>query len=109
MRHMAGLPDDYRKDSLHRKVPPPTLIALGANLTGPNDASPLQICRWATAALDGLLPGLRLAAVSRWYRTRPEPPQPGAPDFVNGMARLEGAAEGLDPAALLAALQRMEA
>jgi 2-amino-4-hydroxy-6-hydroxymethyldihydropteridine diphosphokinase len=53
------------------------------------------------------LPGLRLAALSRWYRTRPEPPLPGVPDFVNGVARLEG--EVADPAALLAALHAIEA
>jgi len=82
------------------------LIALGANLPAPDGASPLQTCQRAAAALDAL-PGLRLVALSRWYRTRPEPALPGAPDFVNGVARLEG--EAGDPAGLLAALQRIEA
>lgn len=82
------------------------LIALGANLPAPDGASPLASCQRATAALDAL-PGLRLVALSRWYRTPPDPPLPGAPDFVNGMARLEGCVE--DPAALLAALHGIEA
>lgn len=46
-------------------------------------------------------------ALSRWIRTPPEPPLPGAPDFLNGVARLEGDAG--DPAALLAALHAIEA
>jgi len=52
------------------------------------------------------LPGLRLAALSHWIRTAPEPPMPGAPEFFNGVARLEGEAE---PVALLAALHAIEA
>jgi 2-amino-4-hydroxy-6-hydroxymethyldihydropteridine diphosphokinase len=64
----------------------------------------LRSCEAAVAALDRL-PGLRLAGVSPWYRSRPEPPMPGAPDFINGVARLEGEA---DPAALLATLHRIE-
>jgi 2-amino-4-hydroxy-6-hydroxymethyldihydropteridine diphosphokinase len=82
------------------------LIALGANLPAPDGASPLRTVRRAAAAL-GRLPGLRPEALSRWYRTRPEPPVPGAPDFLNGVARLEGEVE--DPAALLAALHAIEA
>ncbi|MBX6741077.1 MAG: 2-amino-4-hydroxy-6-hydroxymethyldihydropteridine diphosphokinase [Acetobacteraceae bacterium] len=82
------------------------LIALGANLPGPGGTSPLETCRQAAAALDGL-PGLHLVALSRWYRTVPEPYSPNAPLFVNGVARLKGQAG--DPAALLAALQALEA
>ncbi len=85
------------------------LIALGANLRGPDGASPLATCRRAAAALDHLVPGLRLASVSRWYRTPAHPPGRGFPDFVNGVARLEGRVEHLDPAVLLAALHRVEA
>lgn len=81
-----------------------TLIALGANLPAGN-RTPLDTCRWAAAALDSL-PGLRLRAVSRWYRTMPVPPLPGAPPFVNGVARLEG--EPGDPGRLLAALHAIE-
>ncbi len=81
------------------------LIAIGANLPGYGGNAPIETCRAAAAALDGLC-GLRLAALSRWYETEPVPPMPGAPRFVNGVARLEG--EGADPAALLAALQALE-
>lgn len=56
------------------------------------------------------MPGWRLAKLSRWYRTVPEPPLPGAPPFVNGLALLEGGAgaRGGDPARLLAALHALE-
>lgn len=81
------------------------LIALGANLPWSDGTSPLEGCRAAAAALDSL-PGLRLRALSRWYRTLPMPPLPGAPSFVNGVARLEG--EAGDPATLLAALHAIE-
>jgi len=81
-------------------------VALGANLPRGDGASPLATCREAAAAL-ALLPGLRLVALSPWYRTAPVPPWPGAPDYVNGIARLAGAVA--DPAALLAALLAIEA
>ena len=80
------------------------LIALGANLPDPSGHAPLQTCREAAQAL-AALPGLRLVATSRWYRSAPVPPLPGAPDFTNGVVRLEGQA---DPAALLAALHALE-
>jgi 2-amino-4-hydroxy-6-hydroxymethyldihydropteridine diphosphokinase len=86
------------------------LVAIGANLPGPDGAPALETCRRAAAALDRL-PGLRLAALSRWYATAPVPPTPGVPDYVNGVARLApgpGAATP-GPAALLAALQAIEA
>ncbi|MBU8540285.1 2-amino-4-hydroxy-6-hydroxymethyldihydropteridine diphosphokinase [Falsiroseomonas tokyonensis] len=85
------------------------LIALGANLPGPDGRDALETCRAAAAALDGLL-GLRLRALSRWYATAPVPPSPGAPDYVNGVARLalRPGAPPPDPAALLAALQGIE-
>lgn len=82
------------------------LVAIGANLPQMDGTSPLGTCREAAAALDRL-PGLRLRALSRWWGSEPEPPQPGAPRFVNGVARLEG--QGGDPAALLAALHAIEA
>jgi len=81
------------------------LIALGANLPSASGTAPLRTCQAAAAALDGL-PGLRLCALSRWYRTVPVPPLPGAPLFVNGVARLEGKAG--DPSRLLAALHAIE-
>ncbi len=87
-----------------RKVKPaPILVALGANLPGP-EGMPLATCQAAAAALDAL-PGLRLRALSRWYRTAPDPPS-DQPWFINAVALLEGA---VDPAALLAALHRIEA
>ncbi|TPG61187.1 2-amino-4-hydroxy-6-hydroxymethyldihydropteridine diphosphokinase [Roseomonas nepalensis] len=81
------------------------LVAIGANLPGTDGAAPLATCRRAAGTLDGLL-GLSLVAVSRWWETAPEPPDPASPWYVNGVARLRGEA---DPAALLAALQAIEA
>ena len=80
------------------------LVAVGANLPSPDGASPLESCRAAAAAL-GRLQGLRLRAVSRWYRTAPIPPS-GQPDYINGMAALEGDAE---PGWLLDRLHEIEA
>lgn len=80
------------------------LIAIGGNLPGPGGEPPLSTCRTAAAALDAL-PGLRLRGLSRWYRAAPVPPS-DQPDYVNGVAHLEGTAE---PAALLSALAAIEA
>lgn len=80
------------------------LVAIGANLPGPRGETPRQTCEAAVAALREL-PGLRVAAVSRWYRTDPVPPS-GQPPYVNGAARLEGSA---DPAWLLDRLHEIEA
>lgn len=79
------------------------LIAIGANLRGPDGRTPLDTCRRAAIALDGVL-GLRRTALSRWFATDPVPPS-GQPPYINGIARLDGVA---DPAALLAALQAIE-
>jgi len=82
------------------------LVAIGANLPGPDGTPPLETCRRAVAHL-AALPGLTLIAVSRWYETEPVPPS-GQPPYVNGIARL--AATGpVDPAAVLADLMRIEA
>jgi 2-amino-4-hydroxy-6-hydroxymethyldihydropteridine diphosphokinase len=80
------------------------LVAIGANLPGPQGQRPLDTCRAAAAAL-AHLPGLRLDAVSPWYITAAQPPS-GQPDYVNGVARLTGEA---DPAWLLARLNAIEA
>ena len=80
------------------------LVAIGANLPGPRGEPPRATCEWAVERLAGL-PGLRLAAVSRWYETAPEPPS-DQPNYVNGAVRLEGKAE---PEMLLAALHEIEA
>ncbi|MBL6454473.1 2-amino-4-hydroxy-6-hydroxymethyldihydropteridine diphosphokinase [Belnapia sp. T6] len=88
-----------------RKRASNVLVAIGANLPGADGAAPLETCRRAAAALDGI-EGLRLIALSRWYDTTPQPPQPGAPRFVNGVALLAGPVP--DPARLLAALHALE-
>jgi len=80
------------------------LVAIGANLPGPRGESPLVACAAAAEALRSL-PGLRVAALSRWYQTAPLPPA-GQPPYVNGVVRLEGSA---DPAGLLARLHAIEA
>ena len=80
------------------------LVAIGANLVGAHGELPVVACRAAAEALRAL-PGLRVQAVSRWYQTAPLPPS-GQPDYVNGVVRLEGAA---DPAWLLARLHGIEA
>lgn len=83
------------------------IVAVGANLPGRDGMSPLDTCRAAVAALDGVC-GLRLAAVSRWWRTAPVPPDPLSPDYCNGVAVLRGRVEGIDPAELLRALLSVE-
>jgi 2-amino-4-hydroxy-6-hydroxymethyldihydropteridine diphosphokinase len=80
------------------------LVAIGANLPERDGRSPLFTCLAAVEALRSL-PGLRVVAVSPWYRSAPVPPS-GQPDYVNGIVRLAGAA---DPAGLLARLQAIEA
>lgn len=80
------------------------LIAFGANLPGPDGASPAETCRRAIAAV-AALPGLRLDAVSRFYETAPVPVS-DQPSYVNGVMRLAGKA---DPAELLAELLAIEA
>lgn len=80
------------------------LVAIGANLPGAQGAAPLVACRAAAESLRSL-PDLRVVAVSRWYATAPVPPS-GQPDYVNGVVRLEGAA---DPAWLLRRLHAIEA
>lgn len=80
------------------------IVAIGANLPAPDGTPPLDTCRRAAAALDGLA-GLRRVAVSPFYRSAAWP-DPSAPAFVNGAVLLEGAAE---PEAVLAALHEMEA
>lgn len=78
------------------------LIALGANLPHEGGTA-LDTCRWAAARLD-CIPGLRLRALSRWYRTAPVP-RSDQPDYINGVAHLTGS---ITPEALLAALQGIE-
>ena len=84
------------------------LIALGANLPAAYGATPLATCRAAAEALRGLH-GLRVQSLSHWYVTAPalRPGAPGGqPQYVNGVARLEG---WMEPEMLLARLQAIEA
>ncbi|MHB1305043.1 MAG: 2-amino-4-hydroxy-6-hydroxymethyldihydropteridine diphosphokinase [Acidiphilium sp.] len=81
------------------------LIALGANLPGPEGGAPNGTCRQALAALRAI-PALEFVSVSRWYRTSPVPPAPDQPDYCNGVARFAGV---MEPMALLAALHEIEA
>lgn len=83
------------------------LVAIGSNLATADGRTPLQSCREAAISL-GRLPGWRLANLSRWYRTVPDPPLPGAPLFVNGLALLEREADEADPGLLLGMLHRLE-
>jgi 2-amino-4-hydroxy-6-hydroxymethyldihydropteridine diphosphokinase len=89
-----------------RKAENDVLIALGANLPGADGAPPRLTLERALTALASL-PGLRLVAAARWVRTPADPPLPGAPDFLNGVARLRGAAG--DPERLLERLHAIEA
>lgn len=79
------------------------LITLGANLPY-QGVSALDTCRWAATRLD-CIAGVRLRALSRWYRTAPVPPS-GQPDYINAAAHLTGT---ISPEALLQALQAIEA
>ena len=85
---------------LHRLV----LVALGANLPGPDGRTPQQTCEWAVARLR-TLPGLSLQARSHWYRSAPVPAST-QPDYINGVVRLWGRTA---PHEMLAALQTIEA
>lgn len=84
-------------------IEPMVLIAVGANLPGPWGEQPVETCRRAVLEL-GRLPGLRVTAVSRWYRSAPQPPA-DQPDYANGVVRLSGVA---DPPDLLRRLQAIE-
>lgn len=79
------------------------LIAIGANLPGPSGESALETCRWAVQQLDRLT-GFRLVGLSRWYSTAPVPAS-DQPNYVNGVAHLEGET---DPVAMLGRLQAIE-
>src|SRR5262252_1430851 len=85
------------------------LIGIGTNLPAADGAPPIATARWAACRLDAL-PGLRLAALSRWYLTEPVPPS-DQPLYVNGVAMLQVASPDAepDPADLLVWLQAIEA
>lgn len=80
------------------------IVAIGANLPGPDGMPAIGTCRWAVGEL-GRIPGMRVARVSSWWESAPVPPDPRSPSYVNGVAVLEGA---LGPEELLAALHAIE-
>ncbi len=84
------------------------LVAIGANLPGPDAASPLATCRAAATALMAVR-GLRLEGISRWYETEPVP-RSDQPNYVNGVARLRRDPDAdISPESLLASLHSIEA
>ncbi|MBE7209899.1 MAG: 2-amino-4-hydroxy-6-hydroxymethyldihydropteridine diphosphokinase [Gluconacetobacter diazotrophicus] len=85
------------------------LVAVGANLERVAGAGAYQSCDEAVEAL-ARLPGLRVAARSRWWRSAPVPAST-QPDFCNGVVRLEAAAGRAEPepALLLGMLHGIEA
>jgi 2-amino-4-hydroxy-6-hydroxymethyldihydropteridine diphosphokinase len=83
--------------------PPSYFIALGANLPGPDGASPRAMCERALLSLRNVS-GLRVVARSRWFSTAPIPEGP-QPRYINGVVRLSGRA---DPADLLEMLHDLE-
>jgi len=79
------------------------LIAIGANLPGPEDTAPIENCRAAVPLLCAI-PGLTFVALSSWYRTVAIP-HADHPDYCNGVIRLGGE---IDPVVLLDKLQEIE-
>ncbi len=79
------------------------IIAIGANLPGPDNAPPRAACGRALEYLEG--GGIRVVKRSAWFRSRPVPVS-AQPRFVNGVAMVETA---LGPTALMAALLACEA
>lgn len=79
------------------------LVAIGANLPGPGGEPPVETCRRSLIEIERL-PGLRIVALSRWYRTAPVPAS-DQPDYINGVVGLMGM---VDPANLLRELQAIE-
>ena len=79
------------------------LVGLGANLASPRSGPPRRTLAEALAALAAS--GVEIRARSNWYRSEPVP-RSGQPWFVNAVAAL---ATRLDPFALLAVMQSVEA
>lgn len=78
------------------------LIGIGSNLESEAYGSPRAVCEAALRELEQS--GVTVERVSPWYTSAPVPAS-DQPWFVNGVAILRTA---LDPAALLAALHRIE-
>jgi len=69
------------------------LIAIGANLPGPDGSSPLETCKKAAEMLR-TVNRLTFVALSGWYRTQALPAG-DQPDYCNGVIRFEGLAAAL--------------
>ncbi len=78
-------------------------VALGANLSGADGATPRQMCERALRALANVA-GLRIEVRSRWYSAAAIPAAT-QPRYINGVARLSG---NLSPVSLLDVLQEIE-
>lgn len=83
-------------------LPPLILIGIGGNLDSARWGPPRAVLTAALAAL--VAEGVVVSARSGWYRTEPVPPS-DQPWFVNAVAAID---TGLEAAALLAAMQRVE-
>jgi len=79
------------------------LIGLGANLASSEFGAPPRSLKAALSLIAGR--GVRIVALSRWYRSAPVPPS-DQPWFVNGVAAVETA---LEPEPLLEVLHGVEA
>lgn len=64
------------------------LIAIGSNLPGPGNTTPVETCKAAVEALRAL-PNLRIHLVSNWWQSAPIP-RSDQPEFVNGVVALVG-------------------
>lgn len=80
------------------------LIAIGANLPGPQGLGPEETCK-AAVPLICAIGGLKFVALSPWYRSAAIP-RAAHPDYCNGVVRLEGE---IDPITLLDRLHAIEA
>ncbi|HVB15315.1 MAG TPA: 2-amino-4-hydroxy-6-hydroxymethyldihydropteridine diphosphokinase [Stellaceae bacterium] len=79
------------------------LIGIGSNLAAPGHRSPQDTA--VAAVLQMPMIGVAVVRLSRWYQSEPVPPS-DQPWYVNAVAAV---ATDLDPAALLAAMLRLEA
>ncbi|MBW4022360.1 MAG: 2-amino-4-hydroxy-6-hydroxymethyldihydropteridine diphosphokinase [Proteobacteria bacterium] len=79
------------------------LIAIGANLPGPDGTPPAETCARAVAAIADMA-GLTVEAVSPFYVSAPVPVS-DQPPYINGVLRAQGE---IDPGTLLAGLLEIE-
>lgn len=103
----VGVPFGDVSVTVRRRRDVPVVVALGANLAAADGAEPGATLRRASGRLRRVR-GLHAVRVSRSFRTAPVGGEAvaGQPDYVNSVAL---ARTSLPPAALLAALHRIEA